>query len=373
MFEVYKTIIYNYKCKLRGYAMLGGRIQRARKALGLSLRDLGEQITLSHAAIKKYEDNEVTPSSDILIKLAKALNVRVEYFFRLEHFTLENIHYRKHTDMPDRHLEEITAKILDQIERRVELENLFPTLPVQPFSVKNLPKKIHHMDEVEKLADQIRDQWSLGFDPIPDLIDMFEERGIKIVEIDNEQYPKIDGLYAEVNRMPVIVIGNHRPGDRQRFTLAHELGHLLLDNRLAPKMDIESCCNRFAGAFLLPKQSLINVFGEHRNFIEPRELSLLKQEFGIGMTCILHRAEETGIISSSLYRQLRAEFNARGWVKKEPGEQYPKERMHIFEQMIFHALAEEYIGESKAAELMNISLESFRSLRAMESQDVDCH
>src|SRR3990167_206118 len=281
--------------------MLGKRIQRARKALGLSLRELGDPIALSHAAIKKYEDDEVTPSSDVLIKLGKALHVRVEYFFRPERFTLENIHYRKHADMPERHLEEITAKILG---------------------------------------------------------------------IDNEQYPKIDGLYAEVNGMPVVVVGDQRPGDRQRFTLAHELGHLLLDNRLEDGLDIESCCNRFAGAFLLPKQSLVNVLGEHRTSIEPRELSLLKQEFGISMTSILHRLEETGIISSHVYRQLRAEFNERGWSKKEPGEQYPKEITHIFEQMIFHALAEQYIGESKAAELMNMPVKSFRSLRAMESQDV---
>lgn len=353
--------------------MLGKRIQRARKALGLSLRDLGDQVALSHAAIKKYEDDEVTPSSDVLIKLGKALRVKVEYFFRPERFTLENIQYRKHADMPERHLEEITAKILDQVERRVELENLFPAPPVQSFSVKNLPKKISNIDEVEKLAEQIRNQWSLGFDPIPDLIDIFEEQGIKVFGIDNDQYPKIDGLYAEVNGMPVIVVGDQRPGDRQRFTLAHELGHLLLDNRLADGLDIENCCNRFAGAFLLPKQSLINVLGEHRNSIEPRELSLLKQEFGISMTSILHRAEEIGIISNNIYRQLRTEFNERGWTKKEPGQQYPKETTHIFEQMIFHALAEQYIGESKAAELMNIPLESFRSLRAMESQDVAHH
>ncbi len=173
--------------------------------------------------------------------------------------------------------------------------------------------------------------------------------------------------------MPVIVVGDQRPGDRQRFTLAHELGHLLLDNRLADGLDIESCCNRFAGAFLLPRRSLINVLGEHRNLIEPRELSLLKQEFGISMTGILHRAEDNGIISNNVYRQLRAEFNERGWSTIEPGQQYPKEITHIFEQMIFHALAEEYIGESKAAELMNMPLETFRALRAMESQDVAHH
>jgi len=340
--------------------MLGKRIQRARKALGLSLRDLGKQIALSHAAIKKYEDNQVTPSSDILIKLAKALHVKVEYFFKPERFILERIQYRKHADMPARQLEEVTAKILDQVERRVELESLFPSAPVRSFSMRNLPRIINHMDEVEDLADHVRDQWHLGFDPISNLVDIFEERGIKVFEIDNDKYPKIDGFYAEVNGIPVIVMGSHRPGDRQRFTLAHELGHIVLESRLAIGLDVENCCNRFAGALLLPKRSLLKVLGKHRNSIEPHELNLLKQEYGISMTSILHRAEEVGIISNSLYGQLRAEFNQRGWSKKDPGKQHPKEKKHGFEQMIFHALAEEYIGESKAAELMNMSLESFR-------------
>jgi len=355
-----------------GWNMLGNRIKRARKALGLSLRDLGDQIDLSHAAIKKYEDNEVTPSSDILIKLAKALHVKVEYFFRPERFTLENLQYRKHADMPEKQLEEIKAKMLDQIERRVELESLFPSPPIQEFSLGE--KKIRSYDDIESVASLIRKQWKLGLEPLPDLIDIFEEHGIKVFEIDNEQYPKFDGLSASINNMPIIVIGNQWPGDRQRFTLAHELGHLALNGFFTPvSLDEEVCCNRFAGAFLLPKDALIVILGEHRNYIEPRELSLLKQEFGISMLSILHRAEDTGIISNSLYHQLRSEFNERGWSKREPGEQYPKEETHIFEQMIFHALAEEYIGESKAAELMNMPLESFRSLRAMESQDVAHH
>ncbi len=351
--------------------MIGNKIKRARKALGLSFRDLGQQIELSHAAIKKYEDNEVIPSSDILIKLSKVLHVKVEYFFRPEHFTLEKIQYRKHTDMPERQLEEIRAKMLDQIERRIELENLFPSSPIQEFSLDT--KKVNGFNDIEKVADQIRKRWKLGIEPLPDLIDIFEEHGIKVFEIDNQQYPKFDGLSASINKMPIIVIGNQWPGDRQRFTLAHELGHLVLDGFFNPFLDEEKCCNRFAGAFLLPKEALINVIGEHRNYIEPRELSLLKQEFGISMLGILHRAEDIGIISNSLYLQLRTEFNEKGWSKCEPGEQYPPEKTHIFELMIFRALGEEYIGESKAAELMNMPLESFRSLRAMESQDVAHH
>lgn len=360
-------MIYNYKCKLLGDMMIGKRLNRARKALGLSLRELGRQVALSHAAIKKYEDNEVVPSSDILLKLAKALHIKVEYFFRSEVFDLENIEYRKHDDISERHLEEISAKMLEQIERRVELETLFPSPPTREFCLKE--EKINHYDDIEGIADKVRHAWNLGLEPIADLMDVFEENGIKVFDFDNKNYSKFDGLSVFINKkIPVFVIGNQWPGDRQRFTLAHELGHSILG--LNVNLDKERCCNRFAGAFLLPKGVLINIIGKHRNSIELRELSLLKQEFGISMTSILYRLEEVGIITNNLYKKLRAEFNEKGWNRIEPGEQYPQEKAHMFEQMIFHALAEGYIGESKAAELMNIPLESLRALRAMDSQYV---
>ena len=130
-------------------------------------------------------DDDVTPSSDVLIKLGKALHVKVEYFFRPEHFTLANIQYSKHADMPEQHLEEIKARILDQIERRVELEGLFPSSPIQDFCLG--PKKISSYDDIELVARQIRRQWNLGLEPLPDLIDIFEEHGIKVFEIDNQQ------------------------------------------------------------------------------------------------------------------------------------------------------------------------------------------
>lgn len=136
-----------------------------------------------------------------------------------------------------------------------------------------------------------------------------------------------------------------------------------------PDLDEERCCNHFAGAFLLPKESLVLIMGEKRTFIEPRELSILKQEFGISMLAILHRAKDVGIITNSVYRKIRSTFNENGWNKKEPGEQYPKQKTYLFEQMIFRALAEEYLGESKAAELLNLNVEQLRAIRSMECHD----
>ena len=62
---------------------------------------------------------------------------------------------------------------------------------------------------------------------------------------------QFDGLQATVADKPVIVVSKGWPGDRQRFTLAHELGHLLLHGRLTDGLDEERACHRFASAFLL--------------------------------------------------------------------------------------------------------------------------
>lgn len=349
--------------------MLNQRLQRARKAAGLSLRDLGAAIGLSHAAIKKYEDGVATPTSDVLIKLARTLNVRTEYFFRPENVVLDGVEYRKRSSLPQKRLDAITHEILDQIERRLELENLFPSPPVKAFSIPDgLIPQISNFDDIEDLVNQVRDVWDLGLDPIPDLIDVMETQGIRVFMVDGDADNKFDGLAAHVGKMPIVVVGRNWPGDRQRFTLAHELGHLLLDGRLAEDLNEEKACDRFAGAFLFPKQSVIRELGAHRNAIEIKELGLLKEEFGLSMAGILYRALNLGIISQA-YRDSQSRFfGMKGWNRKEPGLMYPSEKAHIFEQLIFHALAEDYIGESKAAELLNLPLSQFRKLRSMESE-----
>ncbi len=355
--------------------MFSNRLLQARKASGLSLRELGERVGVSHAAIKKYEDGEVKPSSDILLKLAKALGVRSEYFFRPDIIpALDAISYRKHSSLPKKQLDAISQKIIDLIERRIELENLFPLASKRTFSeIKNLPKVLKDNTDIEKAAETVREEWKLGFDPILDLVDIFEMQGIRVFSVNIADNVKFDGLCTEILNKFIIVISSNWPGDRQRFTLAHELGHLLLSARLNPSMNEEKACNHFAGAFLFPRESVINELGKKRNSIELKELSLLKEEFGISMSSILYRAKNLEIISDNYWLQMIRLFRKKGWHKKEPGTSYPHETTRVFEQSVFHALAEECIGESKAAELLSLPLTEFRRIRAMEGKDANTH
>lgn len=354
----------------------GERLLRARKAAGLSMNALGGQVGLSANAIKKYEHGVNMPSSANLLKLAKALGVRTEYFFRPVNITLQGIEYRKRSATSQALLNQVTGDVMDQAERWAELLALYPdsVKPVPDFQLpSSLPEQVSTEADIEALAMDMRDAWALGQNPIPDMIDTLESRGIQVITTDVQANQKVDGLAGKIGDTPIIVISSHFPGDRQRFTLAHELGHLVLHGRLSEALNEEKVCNHFAGAFLLPEFALKQQLGAHRNAIEPRELYMLKHEFGISMSGIWVRLRQCGIISETLYKQTLFSFSSSGWRSTEPGDPYPQEETILFPQLVYRALSEGYIGESKAAELLGQSLSHFHQERKLEGMDAVAH
>lgn len=346
--------------------MIGERIQQARKAAGLSQRGLAEKANISAMAISKYENNQSTPSSEVLLALSRALAVRTEYFFRPIQVELKEVEYRKHAKLPKKILAQIEGDVIEQVERYLELEEFLPASPISDFAIpEDLPSHIESYDEIEAVTDHVRKAWGLGCNPIPDLIDTLEERGIKVFRTNALHDEKFDGLAANVDGSPVIVVGSGEvwPGDRQRFTLAHELGHLMLASRLAKELDDEQAANRFAGAFLVPASEVIKELGHRRKRLEPVELCVLKAAYGLSMQGWLYRARDVEVLSKVGFQDMWRMFIAEKWKKTEPGDQYPQEKPKLFMQLVFHAFAEEFISESKAAELLKKPLVEFRSIR----------
>lgn len=348
--------------------MIGERIQQARKASGLSLRSLADKAGVSAMAISKYENNQSTPSSGVLLAIAKALDVRTEYFFRRVSVELENVNHREHHALPEKEEQKVLADVRDQLERWLELEEVVPAPWSIPFSLPaKFPRRIASYEEIEGIAVKMRRHWNLGLNPIPDLIDTIEMKGVKVLITRYDGHKHFNGLSATLNGAPVVVVGKHWPGDRQRFTLAHELGHLVLHGRLARKLDEEKACHRFAGAFLVPEESVKNSLGERRTHLELQELLLLKQEWGLSMMGWSYRAKDANVISEAGFKALWRD-HMRRWKTEgiEPGRQYEQETTRLFEQLVYRSLAEDRLSESKAAELLGMSVMDFHACRKME-------
>lgn len=354
--------------------MISDRIRQARLAAGLTLGALGEKVGVSHTAIQKYEKGLLTPSSSQLLKLARACGIRTEYFFRTHRVELLQPEFRKRSSFGKKAQEALKLKVVELVEKRIELLGAFPESPLLAFSApEGLPERIASLDEIEAFSDQVRNAWQLGMNPITDLIGTLEAVGLLVIVVDEEN-SKFSGLTAKARTddgraYPVVAVSKRWPGDRQRFTLAHELGHLLLADRLVDGLDEEKACDRFAGAFLVPRVAVLHLLGQQRQALEWQELYVLKHEFGLSMTGWLQRAKQCGVINEAVHLSMFKGFSAKGWRKNEPGDRLPQEHPQLFDQLVYRALAEQYISEGKAAELLGIPMMRFHKERQLESSD----
>jgi len=341
--------------------MFAQRVKRARAAAGLSMQELASQIGISANMIKKYEHGSSMPSSSTLIRLAKALGVKSEYFFRPTTIELGKIQYRKQASLSKALLHKIEADVIDQAERWLELKNLWPNFPIASPNINLRKSIIQTYEEVEAVAEDVRNQWALGEQAIPNLSSLLESHGFIVIMSNIETTGKCDGLQAVLNETPILVCQKEGDGARQRFTLAHELGHFILSNHIDEKLDEEIACHRFAQALLLPLETVKTELGSNRHSLEIAELYHIKQRYGISMQACARRAFYTHIISETTYTKICREFSAKGWRKQEPGSIYPIERTTLFTQLVYRALAEGIITEAKAAELLGQSLFQFSS------------
>ena len=348
--------------------MIGQRLKIARAASGLSLRDLeaGIDKLVTAQAIGKYERDEDMPSSKVLSALAKALHVSEDYLLASDELVLDGVEFRKKSIASKREEAFVEGQALHLLERYLALEDVLGLASVVWERPREAPYPITNVADAENAARAVRTNWGLGIDPILNLSELLEERGIKILSVDLSD---IDGLTARVRRkngepIPVIVIKEDEWSERKRFTLAHELGHMVMEIRHG--LDAEKAANRFAGAFLMPAEALWREIGKHRTMISLGELLRLKELFGASFQAIVYRCHDLGIISDAAYRRLFQSFSDYGWRKppyKELGALAPsQEHPQRMQRLCFRALSEGAISESRAAEILGISVRNLTRL-----------
>ena len=284
--------------------MFGERLKQARLARHMTQQALANACGVSRMAICYYENGKNFPGSDVLLKLARALCLPVNYFFRTITVRLGVPAYRKHCGLSDSALREIECKAKDQVERYLEAETLFPDNLTPRLVVPDAVREtVASLDEVEARADALRSYWGLAHYPIDNLTELLEEHGIRVIYEDVDG--GFDGCAYPDGDCPVIVVNGSQFGDRLRFNLAHELGHLLINCPTGSSDEyVEKVAHRFAGAFLSPAQAVRRELGDRRVAITLRELHDLKHKYGMSMAAWIYRAGDLKIINSSTRSKL---------------------------------------------------------------------
>lgn len=305
----------------------GSRLREAREARGMTGTTLAELAGVSPAAISHYENNHNVPPSHVMEQLADKLGVPLLLFLkpkrqsharvlfwrsRLAATQLQRARsYRRHLWLLD---------IADFLHGFVEFPSVnFPDLEISDPLTLNI-------EEIDELALNVRDAWSLGTGPISDLVAVLEKYGaiISRARIGADQVDAFSEWREEDSR-PYITLGADKQSDaRSRMDTAHELAHMILHcgitlrdfNKPAVHSLIESQANRFAGAFLLPAASFMDDLYSH-SLDAFREL---KETWRVSIAGMVYRATELGIVDEDESRKLWIAMSRRKWKKKEPGD-----------------------------------------------------
>ena len=346
--------------------MFGDRLKLARKKAGYSLQGLSDALNhrVSAQALGKYERGEMTPSSGVLIRLAKALDVSLHYLLSEQVQKLDEVEFRKTAGTTARERARVSAEVIDRLQRYLSVEEILGLDSGAWHTLKSRNRFLGEENEGEVIAEDIRREWRLGIDPIPNMTALLEDHGIKVLVIDLPE--RVSGLTCLVQRQrhkkkaPVIVVNRKLTLERRRFTLAHELAHRLID--ASSPVNHEKASNIFAGAFLVPRDHLTREAGRIRHAIGYRELIHLKRRYRVSAAMLLVRCRQTGVIDQSTLAYAFQTF-ARGWRSSEPepleasGKEGLYEAPRRFERLCYRALAEDFISPGKAGELLRQPLD----------------
>lgn len=332
------------------------RLASARRMAGLSLQGLADLMEnrISKQAINQFEQGKSKPEAGTLQDMAKALNVSLDYFFRATITTFEKLAYRKKAKLTKTEEAAIQETAKDKLERYFEIEALTDTQ--LKFQNPILGTFISCQEDIENAANTLREKWNLGIKPIPSVIEMLEEKGLKVIEIDASD--AFQGFKAEANEELVIVLNKNDNACRKRFTAVHELAHIVL--QIDESLDEEKTCHNFAGAFLFPKQSVVEVFSQKRKKVAFAELKQQKEYYGLSIQAILMRLKNLEIINDATYKGFIIWMTKMGYRTKEPGIYVAQEKAIRFSSLVYRAAIEEVVSLSKAASLAGQSLGDFR-------------
>lgn len=341
------------------------RLKSARTLAGLSQDELVQRMgdVVTKNAISKYEKGEMMADGAVLLALSKALGISTDYFFRPFTVGIESIEFRKKSKLTAKKEAAIREQVTDKVERYLEVEQFLDIRSEFTNPIAN--RTITTGEDVEQAVNFLLSHWQLGYNALPNVINMLEDLEIKVIEIDApDEFDGFSGWASAESKSnglyPVIVLNIHYTIERKRLTALHELGHLLLN--FSPGLEHkekEHLCYRFAGAMLITEHTMRQELGNHRSHLSIPELITIKETYGISVQALGQRAKELGIITEYMFIEFRK------WISKNRAEEglgnyIGVEKSKRFEQLLYRAAAEEVISMSKAASLGNQKLAEFR-------------
>lgn len=302
------------------------------------------------------------PADDNVRRIADALSFPSEFFYEPDNLAglPLSVHpmHRKKESVGERALKKVHAelnlrlihirKMLSAVETKTELP-----LPWIDVDDGGGPREI---------ARKIRRAWMLPPGPIENLTECVERAGVYVVWC-NFDAP-IDGVTMRLPDLPpCIFLNKASPADRMRFSLAHELGHIVMHR--IPTDDIEDEANTFAAELLVPENELKRDLIGGRITLE--RLARLKAHWKVSMQFLLFQAEAIGHLKRYQSQYLWKQISRLGWRTREPADtDFPYEEPKLFPEIVHLHFHDMGYGIAGFSELLRIGVNDLRELYGLQ-------
>lgn len=296
------------------------RIREAREARGYTLESFAEALGITKQAIAQFETGQSSPAAETISAIIRITEQPPAFFTTARRRSSERFRmpfWRSLVRMARPHRIRIGRRmewardIVDYIEQYIELPEVkLPTISFDPDSASG--------EEIERAAEALRDAWGIGRGPIFSLSRLLEANGVILI-CENVNCADMDAVSRWQAGRPFILYSKEvESGPRCVFNLAHELGHILLHSSIevgSRNIDhIESQANRFAGAFLLPRET----FPREVVSTSIKYFTYLKERWGVAISAMVYRCKDLNLLSKTQHGYLMRQMHAQKMRYREP-------------------------------------------------------
>ena len=285
-------------------------LRLVRQSMGESQKDFAEKVLqVKQAVLSKYENGIIVPPDAVLDKL--------------EHYTLfpRSFFFQTGTELPSglvfhRKRNSLSSRIRERIEAEVRLRALDVMTLFKETGTKSDIIERNGLS-AQEMAIELRKTWKLGNNPIDNMVSLLEKHNIVILKFDFDT-DKLDAFFMPLPSGVICIALNSNTSfsaDRQRFSLAHELGHALLHKDQVPDETLEKEADEFAADFLFPVAEAQMELKQKLSFALLKEL---KAKWKISMQAILFKGHKLGLIDERTYKRYYIYFSSQGYRKNEP-------------------------------------------------------
>lgn len=320
----------------------------AREFRGYTQKDLEIKSGIKQGVLSRYEHSLRVPGEEHLALIANALQFPEDFFFQKgEDYPTGIIFHRKFSSLKIKEKSRIEAEVkmrlfcLRPLIPELEIDTEIPDIDLEKYS-----------DDATKVAQAIRYYWKIPSGPIKNLIELLEDKGIVIFRFDFGT-SLLDGFFV-YDDIPCIAINTRAPMDRQRFTIAHELGHLLMHK--ISNDEAENQANQFAAEFLMPATDMNEFFKISK--IDLGYLGSLKPIWRVSIAALLRRAYDLGYITPTYFKRLNIQINQLGYKKKEPFA-IDNEREGLLKEIIQTYKEGMEYSDDELAKIMHLSFQDY--------------